>query len=316
MKSKAFCAVFAVLFAGSLFLGSNVYARRSGSSRSFSSHSFSSGSRSSGYGNSGISKGPTRGGYGNTGTKAPGVASTPAGRSGYGNSAVSSKGKGGPASPAPKWTPLQKQMNRHFSKQESARAYEAYKTQQGRFQRISKPGSYRPSARETATINSIGSRVTYRSSSDYYSRRTIFYHSYGWSPPVYVYSSYNRFGIWDAMMLWFMLDHINDAQYAAMYYDHRNDPGMQQFRSEVQRLSAENADLKAKLAKLDDSANSLQQQGVKPDPTYMPQDAAGIALAADIAAKAVPKSRGFPWMWVIVMGAFVLIGLHFLRRRK
>ncbi|MGA2402263.1 MAG: hypothetical protein ABSG91_11235 [Syntrophobacteraceae bacterium] len=207
-------------------------------------------------------------------------------------------------------------MNKSFSKQESAKAYEDYKAQQGKFQMGSKPGDYRQSARETATVNSFQTRSGYASSSDYYARRTVFYDTYRWSPPVYVYRSYNTFGIWDAMMLWFMLDHIQDAQYAAMYYHHRNDPGMQQFTKEVERLSAENAELKTKLAKLDESAKSLEQQGVKPDPSYVPQDAAGIALAANIAGKGAPKSRGFPWIWVFGIGAVVLIGFLFLRRRS
>ena len=117
-------------------------------------------------------------------------------------------------------------------------------------------------------------------------------------------------------MLWFMLDHINDAQYAAMYYHHRDDPGMQQFRTEADRLSAENAELKAKVAKLDEAAKLLEQQGVKQDPAYMPQDAASIALAADFADKGVPKSRGFPWGWVVVIGSLSLVGFILLRRRR
>jgi hypothetical protein len=330
LRSKVLCAVFSVLFAGSLLLGSDVYAKKSsggGSGRSSSSGSSSSGSKpkappSSGYGNTATKpetkKAPTREGYGNTATKPSGAASTPSGtQSGYGNTATSPQGKSGPAGPGPsKSTPLQSQMNKSFSKQESAKAYQDYKTQQGKFQTSSKPGDYKPSARETTTINSFHSRGSYGSGSDYYARRSVFYDTYRWSPPVYVYGSYNRFGIWDAMMLWFMLDHINNAQYAEMYYHHRDDPGMQQFRQEVDRLSAENADLKAKVAKLDESTKSLEQQGVKQDPSYMPQDAAGIALAADFADKGPPKSKGFPWSWAIGIGAFALAGVMWLRRRK
>ena len=180
----------------------------------------------------------------------------------------------------------------------------------------SNPGNYKPSAREGSTITSIQSRGGYSSGSDYYARRTVFYDAYGWSPPVYIYRSYSSFGIWDAMILWFMLDHINDAQYAAMYYNHQDDPGMQQFKKEAERISAENAELKAKVAKLDESVKSLEQQGVKPDPTYMPSDAAGIALAAGVAGTGVPKSSGFPWTGIIVMVVAVLICMHMLRRRR
>jgi hypothetical protein len=331
MRLKVLCAVLSVLLAGTLFLDHDVVAKRyssGGSSRIPSLPGYPSGSKpfgppSSGYGNSGIKpetgKNPATGGYGNSGVKPPGAVSTPPGSpappSGYGNSATPLQGKGEPAGAGQtKMTALQQQMNRSFSKQESARAYEDYKTQQSKFQMSSK-GAYTPSTRETATINSTQSRAAYGSGSDYYARRTVFYDAYRWSPPVYMYGSYSSFGIWDAMILWFMLDHVYDAQYAAMYYNHRDDPGMQQFRSELDRLSAENAELKDKVAKLDESAKSLEQQGVKPDPAYVPQDAAAIALAADIASKEAPKSGGFPWTWVIGIGSVVLIA-SLLRRRK
>jgi hypothetical protein len=196
-------------------------------------------------------------------------------------------------------------MNGNFSKQESAGAYADYKAQQSRFKASS--SGHNQSARETATADSIRARAGYSSSSDYYSRRSVFYGNYGWSAPAYTYYSYPRFGIWDAMMLWFMLDHINEAQYAAMYYNQTNDPGMQQFRTELDRLSAENAELKSKVAKLDESAKSLEQQGVKPDPSYVPPDAVSVALAADVAQKEAPKSSSSPWAWIIGIGLLVLI---------
>ncbi len=260
MRAKAFCLFFSVLFAVSLVLGSDGNAmRRSGGGAGRSSPSrmappFSPRPQvpsQNTYGNSGNksdkSSKPSGEGYGNTGSRPPGAASTPGGSSpGYGNSGQ--PGSGGTGSGQSKsssaLTPLQGRMDRSFSKQESARAYEDYRAQQSKFRAA--PGSqYSPSGREKSTVDSIRTRAGYSSSSDYYSRRTVFYDSYRWSPPGYVYYSYPRFGIWDAMMLWFMLDHIHDAQYAAMYYNHQDDPGMQQFRKEVDRLSTENAELKS-----------------------------------------------------------------------
>jgi hypothetical protein len=325
MRSKTLWIVFlSVLIAGSFFFGHDAFAKKFGGGGLGRIHVPSGPPSSpkpvfppsSGYGNTGIKPetGKNPSGYGNSGVMNPGAVSTPP--SGYGNSATPSQGMAGPAGLSQsKMTPLQQRMNRSFSKQESAKAYEDYRAQQAKFQISSKPGAYRPSAGETTTINTVQSRTGYGSASDYYSRRTVFYDNYGWSPPVYVYRSFNSFGIWDAMMLWFMLDHINDAQYAAMYYNHRDDPGMQQFRKELDRLSQENEDLKAKVAKLDDSAKSLEQQGVKPDPAYMPQDAAGVALAADIATQGSPKSSGFPWALVFGIGA-VAVAVMLLRRKR
>ena len=325
MRSKTLCAVLGILFAASLFVGSDLYAKQSGGgsrsgssgrgspSRGSPSPSKSQTTPSRDYGNTAKPDSGKTPGYGNTANQPPGnTKQTP---SGYGNTATSPQSKGGATGlDQSKATPLQNKMNKSFSKQESAKAYEDYKAQQGKFQMNSNSGSYKPSGRETSTITSIQSSSSY-SSTDYYARRNVFYGSYGWSPPVYIYRSYNSFGIWDAMILWFMLDHINEAQYANMYYHHRDDPGMLQFKKEAERLSAENADLKAKVAKMDESAKALEQQGVKQDPSYMPPDTAGIALAAGIGGTGAPKSKGFPWTWVVVIAVVVLIGLFFMRRR-
>jgi hypothetical protein len=208
-------------------------------------------------------------------------------------------------------------MDRSFSKQESAKAYESYTAQQSQFQKGSNT-TYSPGGREQTTINSIRTNTTYISSGDYYSRRVVFYDTFHWQPPVYIYHSYNSFGIWDAMMLWFMLDHISDRQYAEMYYHHQDDPGMQQFRRELDRLSSENAELKEKVKKLDEETKSLEQQGVKVDPAYVPPDAASVALAANYAGAQAPKkeSSGFPWGWVAIFGVLGIAFFLFMRRKR
>ena len=221
MRSKTLSVIFGILFVASVVFDCDVCARVRGGG----------GSKPSGsYGNSAVKSSPG-GGYGNTASKSSGTSAKPPDNSssrGYGNSAVPGSGSGSSDSSARKKTPLQERMDRSFSKQESAKAYADYKAQQGKFR--AGPANYDPAGKERTTVDSIRTRVTYTSSSDYYTRRTVFYDTYHWSPPGYVYSSYGSFGIWDAMMLWFMLDHIQDRQYAAMYYNHRDDPGMQQFR--------------------------------------------------------------------------------------
>jgi len=326
MRTKTLCVLFSILFAASLLLDCGAYAKSSGGGGG-SRGSSSSGSRSSGssgYGNSGTksstnSSSPSGSGYGNSAGKSSesaGKSSDNSSSQGYGNSAAGKSTSGISDSSNKKSSAIQSQMNRSYSKQESAKAYSDYKAQQSKFR--AGASNYEPAGRERATIDSVRSRVTYSTGSDYYTRRTVFYGAYGWSPPVYVYHSYGSFGIWDSMMLWFMLDHIQDQQYAAMYYNHRDDPGMQQFRKELDRLSTENAELKDKVNKLDESAKSLEQRGLKPDPTYVPEDAASVALAATIAEKEIPvkKSSGFPWMWVLLIGSLALIGFMLMRRRR
>lgn len=340
MRSKALSVVVVLLFAASLFIGCDAEAKSSsgGGSRSSSS----SGSKSS------SSSSSSSGSYGNTATKSgsssssTSTSSPPSSGSGYGNSSSKSSssttpstgspstgGYGNTATPASggssaqssksssSASPLQNKMNRSYSKQESAKAYEAYTSQQAKFQKGSGPSAYNPAGREQTTVNSIRGGASY-SGTDYYARRTVFYDSYQWQPPTYIYRSYSSFGIWDGMMLWFMLDHLHDRQYSEMYYHHRDDPGMQQFREELDRLSEENAELKEKVKQLDESTKSLEQEGVKVDPAYAPPDAAGVALASSLVDnKASQKSSsGFPWMWVIIIGAFCLLGFAFMRRKR
>jgi hypothetical protein len=91
---------------------------------------------------------------------------------------------------------------------------------------------------------------------------------------------------------------------------------MQQFRQEVDRLSADNAELKAKVVQLDESAKSLEQQGAKPDPSYIPQDAAGVALAADIVQKENQGSSGISLMWLIGIGVLAFIIFRIMRSKR
>ena len=267
------------------------------------------------------------GGYGNTATKGAAQSKTPAADTtqakpqpstgGYGNTATGSAAPAAPGAQAPK-TQVQQKMERSVSKKESARALDSYKKDQAKFK--SDPGAKAYTATapvERTTVDSIRSRVTYTSGSTYYTRRNVFYTSYGWSAPPYIYGSYHSFGIWDAMMLWFMLDHIRDDRYATMYYHHRDDPGMQQFRKEVDRLSVENAELKDKLKEMDQRTKALEAQGVKPDPTYVPDEAASIVLASAVVDKELqPSSSGFPWFWTITTIAVVIAIVLLMKRRR
>ena len=134
-------------------------------------------------------------------------------------------------------------------------------------------------ATASAASNPIASG--YRSTSRpttirYYETRDRYYRDSGWQPPVYVYQSSSSFGAWDALLLWSILDR-NDGRFA---YHHASDPGYIAWRREADRLAQDNAELKAKLAKLDESAKA--QQGPK-DPKFLPDGVKPeIALAATV----------------------------------
>jgi cell division protein FtsB len=71
-----------------------------------------------------------------------------------------------------------------------------------------------------------------------------------------------------------------DQQYALMYYNHRNEEDMMQWRQEMDQQAMNNAELKAKLDALDQQVARLQ--GTPVDSAYVPEDAQDIALSPDV----------------------------------
>jgi hypothetical protein len=169
-----------------------------------------------------------------------------------------------------------------------------------------------PAAAPSAGFSGYSGR--FRSYDDYYYQRNSYYSGFGWQPPGYIYGSRSSFGMWDALFLWFMLDSLSNAGHAAWFYNHSDDPGYQQWRQEANRLSADNADLRAKLADLDAQQKALA--GQPRDPNFMPPDAKPeLALASENAVAAKPAASGPNWFLDIGLVALVLGGLLFLRRR-
>jgi hypothetical protein len=114
----------------------------------------------------------------------------------------------------------------------------------------------------------------------YYYRRAVFYRTYGWAPPPYVYGLSPRYGLFDAVFLAFMLDHIAEQQYALMYYSHMNEAEFVQWRQQMDQLAMQNAELRARLAQMDQQTARLQ--GTPRDPAYVPEDAQDVVLSPDV----------------------------------
>lgn len=130
--------------------------------------------------------------------------------------------------------------------------------------------------------NKVASKVSNKMSPkelrSYHTRRENFYS--GYNPPTYVYNSSPAFGAWDAMFLWMLLDRPN---YHSTYYHHMNDPGFQQWRHEAEKLSSENAELKAKLNKLDSTV--AQMTGTPRDSSFVPTGVSpDLMLSEDVVA--------------------------------
>jgi hypothetical protein len=120
----------------------------------------------------------------------------------------------------------------------------------------------------------------------YYHRRAVFYDAYGFVPPIYIYSLRPSYGLWCATFLAFMLDRIAIAQqyeYSLMYYDHMREPEFIQWRQEMNGLAAENAELREKLAALDQRVSQLE--GTPRNAAYVPEEAGDVALSPQVIDK-------------------------------
>ncbi|MBV5335918.1 DUF2491 family protein, partial [bacterium] len=168
-----------------------------------------------------------------------------------------------------------------ISRQNSAQALDGYRKSQQTATRTSVPpsGGASSSSWSWPSYNGGSSR---RPSADVYAP----YRRYDqqWTPQPYAMQGPRRFGLWDAAMLWFMLDTLTKPGHAGFFHDNAQDPGYQQWRGEADKLAKDNAELKAKLAGLD---SSLAAQADAPrQPGRVPPDVADklIPAKADMTA--------------------------------
>lgn len=103
-----------------------------------------------------------------------------------------------------------------------------------------------PSARDTDTA------TTRRPSTGTSRTRDYGYDGYGArdyrTPSTYGRS---RYGVFDAVLLWYLLDTLNDRSHADFFRDNRNDAGYLAWRADAERAAARDPEMRAKLAALD-----------------------------------------------------------------
>jgi hypothetical protein len=173
-------------------------------------------------------------------------------------------------------------------------------------------GSYR-SGRQTGTsgtstgwgggFSGVRTPRTWNSSG-WYRRR-------GGSLPPYAYRSPQRFGVWNALFLWFLLDHLSAPGHAAFFYNHQDDPGYREWRADANRQAQDNPELKAKLDQLD--SDLAARRGQPRDPDYLPPGVpAGVAHATS-----GPSAGGAVlWLLLLVGGSAFLYWMGGRRRSR
>lgn len=155
---------------------------------------------------------------------------------------------------------------------------------------------------------------TFGSYQDYNRYRDNYYSGRGWSAPGYAYRSFSGFGMWDAMFMWFMLSNLTSG--AGFFHNRQNDPGVQAFRQEAQKLSESNADLKKQVDELNTKLDAMKKEGKPVDPDApLPSDVdPNVALAQP----RIEESGGGTG-WLLPLGMVLVAGgigyMVFARRR-
>lgn len=202
-----------------------------------------------------------------------------------------------PVPSAPTRTPSLSSSDRDASRAASRQGLNDFQARQAPSTPSAPSGSV-PNAGSSYSGGSSGSYTT--GSGIRIPRQTPAYQQY--VPPYYAGPS--RFGMWDAAMLFFLLNSLNSPSHSAFFYHHAQDPNYLAWRAEADKMAATDPELKAKLAEVDRSIATQAQSGKPRDANYIPPD---------LAEK---DSGGFPWGWVIV--ALVIGGAVYwfiLRRR-
>jgi hypothetical protein len=281
------------------------YSRPSSSSPSPAPSSSSSSSSSSGF-------------FG--GSRTPSVAPSGGQSSGY-----SRPDAGAPAAKAPAGAPSAGAGDQAFSRQGSAQSLGRFRTQQDEGRAHSATSAIPPAG---GASSSWGGRDRTPSASSGWGWGGNRQNSWGggWSPPPYAAFSPPRFGMWNAVALWFLLDTLTRPGHAAFFHDNASDPGYRAWREEADRQARDNAELRAKLDTLD---KEMAEMAGKPrKPGRLPDDVtAGQALAEEsssaMQAPASPASKpdrpssglGLVW-WLVPLLLGVLFVLWRMRRNQ
>ncbi|WP_247882179.1 DUF2491 family protein [Azospirillum sp. TSH100] len=282
----------------------------------------------------GSSSGGSSGGYSRPSTsRTPSTGSSSTGSGGWfsGGSSSSSGGYARPGSSAPSVAaPPTSAGDKAFSQQGSADALNRYRSKQEADRTPpAQPGAPPPTAStQGGTGGSSSSNWSWGWGGSSYRTPSTRpapanpYGGYGWSPPPYTVSAPRRFGIWDGLFLWFMLDTLTRPGHAAFFHNNADDPGYREWRQEADRLARDNAELRGKLDQLDQSMTA--QAGTPRQAGQLPPDVPAELARADSAssmdsASAVQASRGsghgFWWWGLLLLGVAVLFLLWRARRR-
>ena len=85
------------------------------------------------------------------------------------------------------------------------------------------------------------------------------------APPAYGWAQQGRrFGVWDGLMLWGLLNSLSAPGHAAFFHNNEDSPAYRQWRAEAQQAAATDPAVQAKLTELDQRLAQMQNQPRQP----------------------------------------------------
>ena len=196
---------------------------------------------------------------------------------------------------------------------QSKQAYTQYQAEQQKYKAppIAAPQDT-AAARQTPAWRQYGSQ--WNSADSYYSSRNAALQRAPASvresfenPPSYVVAGRPSYGAYAAAFLGgALLANIMQPSYAQWAYSHSNDPGYQAWRTDMEKQAADNADLRAKLATLDDQVNQLKAKNA-PVTEALPSDVDPALVVAPQTALLATESASHVWRWVFICVILVIM---------
>ena len=122
------------------------------------------------------------------------------------------------------------------------------------------------------------------------------------------YAPTQRFGVWDGLLLWSLLNTLTQPGRAQFFYSNQDDPGYRQWRTQMEATAAQDPAVRQKLNELD--RQMAQMQGQPKTPGKLPADVAG-----GVPTRAIPDDDGSDVLIVLFLAVGGL-GLLWYWRRK
>ena len=166
--------------------------------------------------------------------------------------------------------PPQNAADRALAQRDSQSAFSQLQQSRSQFKNPSAPVSVPPANSRWGNVQPQPPQQVVYVRNNYYG---------GWASPSYAYFGAPHFGFWNTVFLYYALSHITQPGYGAFYYNHYNDPGMEQFRAQLNTQAADNADLKRQVAEMHKQVEQMKSQPV--DPNYLPPNTPPEVAMAD-----------------------------------